>query len=173
MEISRKRVGGKQDHLQPSLLDRLTDDDPFTQQEPRDRRVMSLRRLREAVIRDLTWLLNTDNLSSTQDLSDNPLVATSVINYGLPPLSGNTVSSIDLRAMERLLRDSIINFEPRILKHTLRVRVGMDEGQMNHNALNFDIEGQLWAQPVPLRFLLKTEVDFESGTVTVRDQGGG
>lgn len=38
---------------------------------------------------------------------------------------------------------------------------------MNHNALSFEIEGDLWAQPVPLRLLLQTDVDLESGHVRV------
>ena len=32
----------------------------------------------------------------------------------------------------------------------------------NHNALSFEIEGDLWAQPVPLRLLLQTDLDLES-----------
>ena len=43
----------------------------------------------------------------------------------------------------------------------------MGHGEMNHNALSFEIEGDLWAQPVPLRLLLQTDVDLESGHVRV------
>jgi len=38
---------------------------------------------------------------------------------------------------------------------------------MNHNALSFEIEGDLWAQPMPLRLLLQTDMDLESGHVRV------
>ncbi len=161
----------QQDHLQPSLLDRLCDDEPQAQQESRDRRVMSLRRLREAVLRDLAWLMNTSDLTSAEDLRDYPLVAQSVLNYGLPALAGLTVSSVDLGAIERLLKQSIINFEPRILKNTLKIRVVAADDQMNHNAMSFIIEGDLWAQPIPQRLYLKTEIDLETGSVTVTDQG--
>ena len=47
-----------QERLQPSLLDRLTDDEPGSRSEGRDKRVMSMRQLRAAVLRDLEWLLN-------------------------------------------------------------------------------------------------------------------
>ena len=161
----------QQDRLQPSLLDRLCDDEPQSQQESRDRRVMSLRRLREAVLRDLAWLMNTSDLTSAEDLRDYPLVAQSVLNYGLPALAGHAVSSVDLPAVERLLRQAILNFEPRILKNTLKVRVVAAEDQMNHNAMGFVIEGDLWAQPIPQRLFLKTEIDLETGSVTVTDQG--
>lgn len=166
----------QQDRLQPSLLDRLTDDEPQDKQESRDKRVMSLRKLREAVIRDLAWLLNTSDFTSVEDLTDYPEVAGSVINYGMPALAGSTISSVNIPVIERLLRQAIINFEPRILPKALKVRVVVAQDQMNHNAMSFDIEGELWAQPVPLRLLLKTEIDLETGLVKVEErgaQGGG
>ena len=45
------------ERLQPSLLDRLSDDDREQVVEPRDKRVLSMRDLRKAVLRDLGWLL--------------------------------------------------------------------------------------------------------------------
>ena len=42
---------------------------------------------------------------------------------------------------------------------------------MDHNALTFEIKAELWAQPVPLELLLRTEVDFESGEAHISDQG--
>lgn len=50
------------ERLQPSLLDHLTDDEPAASQETRSPRVLSIQRLRESVLRDLGWLLNTTNL---------------------------------------------------------------------------------------------------------------
>jgi type VI secretion system protein ImpF len=43
---------------------------------------------------------------------------------------------------------------------------------MNHNALSFDVEAELWAQPLPLRLFLRTAVDLETGSVDVTDQSG-
>ncbi|MEJ2426173.1 MAG: type VI secretion system baseplate subunit TssE, partial [Candidatus Thiodiazotropha sp.] len=48
----------KNQHLHPSLLDRLTDDEPEKSKESQDKRVMSMRRVRQSVLRDLSWLLN-------------------------------------------------------------------------------------------------------------------
>jgi type VI secretion system protein ImpF len=133
---------------------------------------MSLRKLREAVIRDLTWLLNTSDFTSVEDLTDYPEVAGSVINYGMPALAGSTVSSVNIPVIERLLKQAIVNFEPRILPKALKVKILVAQDQMNHNAMSFDIEGELWAQPVPLRLLLKTEIDLETGLVKVEGRGG-
>ncbi|HXI57281.1 MAG TPA: type VI secretion system baseplate subunit TssE [Polyangia bacterium] len=162
----------QKERLQPSLLDRLTDDEPTERQESRDKRVLSPARLRECVRRDLTWLLNTTNLASLQNLDEHPEVARSVVNFGMPDLAGHTAGSIDLRAMERLLSKVIFDFEPRLLKSTVKIQLVTDEQKMNHNAMCFDIEAELWAQPLPLRLFLRTEIDLENGGVSVSDLGG-
>lgn len=162
-----------QERLQPSLLDRLTDDNPSQQREARDRRVLTLRQLREGVIRDLAWLLNTSNLDSVEDLDPYPHVKDSVVNYGMPHLAGNTSSGVDVRMIERRMRDAILRFEPRILKKTVRVRLRVSEDKWDHNAMVLEIQGELWAQPVPERLFLKTEVDLETGHISVAEHAGG
>ena len=154
------------ERLQPSLLDRLTDDEPGNLQEGSDKRVLSLSQLKASVLRDLTWLLNTTSLLEADDTLNTP-AGTSVVNYGLPALAGNSASSIDINALETLIHRAIATFEPRILRHTLRVRARVAPGEMNHNALSFEIEGDLWAQPVALPLLLRTDLDLESGHVQV------
>ncbi len=162
-----------QERLQPSLLDRLADDEPDKRQESREQRVLSLRQLRAGVLRDLGWLLNAGNLLSLEVLEDYPQVARSVLNYGLPDLAGQTASSLELGDLERMLRQIIWDFEPRIIRNTLKVRATLDETQMSHNTIVFEIRGELWAQPLPEELYLKTEVDLEAGTVAVYDAMGG
>src|SRR5262245_1288127 len=94
---------GARDTLQPALLDRLTDHDPTRKVESRQERVISRTQLRASVLRDLSWLFNTTNLGSDADLAGYPLVAESTVNYGLAPLSGKLVSSLDLLRLERVL----------------------------------------------------------------------
>lgn len=162
----------QRERLQPSLLDRLTDTEPDKKKESRDKRVLSLRRLREGVIRDLAWLFNSANLASTEDLSEYPDVERSVLNYGLPDLAGKAVSGVDVAELERMLKQIIQDFEPRILANTLNIHVVADDSAMSANALSFDIEGEMWAQPTPLRLFLRTEVDLESGAFAVREHSG-
>jgi type VI secretion system protein ImpF len=161
----------QKERLQPSLLDRLTDHEPEERQESREKRILSPSRLRESVRRDLTWLFNTPNLATVLDLERFPMVADSVVNYGLPSLAGRTTSSVDVPEMERLLRQAIWTFEPRLSKSSIRVRLVADQKLMTHNALAFFIEAELWAQPIPLRLFLKTEIDLEDGTANVVDAG--
>ncbi|MFS0825426.1 type VI secretion system baseplate subunit TssE [Pseudomonas phoenicis] len=154
------------DRLQPSLLDRLTDDDPGNPQEAPDKRVLSLQQLKASVLRDLTWLLNTTALLDADTTLGTPAGA-SVLNYGLPALAGNSASSIDIGLLEQIIHQAIVTYEPRILAHTLRVRAQAAPGEMNANALSFEIEGDLWAQPAALPLLLQTDLDLESGQVRV------
>lgn len=160
-ELSQK------ERLQPSLLDRLTDNEPGEKEESREKRVFSLRQLREMVLRDLTWLLNSGNMSGTVDLEHYPFVAQSVLNYGMQDLSGLTVSNIDRVEIERYFTKIIRNFEPRILPNSLKVEVVVSEEEMGHNAMTLEIKGEMWAQPLPIQLYLKTEIDLESGHVQV------
>src|SRR5215813_2978860 len=88
---------GARDTLQPALLDRLTDHDPMHKVESRQERIISRTQLRASVLRDLSSLFNTTNLSGEVDLTAHPLVAESTLNYGLAPLSGKLVSSVHRR----------------------------------------------------------------------------
>lgn len=159
-----------QERLQPSLLDRLTDTDRQNQTESRERRVLSLQRLKAAVLRDLGWLMNTGHYETLESLDAYPFVRNSVINYGMPDLSGTSVASMEEARLEKIVRDIIAKYEPRINGRTLKVSVAIDHDRMNRNAVTFEIEGELWAQPAPLALYLKTEVDIETGDVDVRER---
>jgi type VI secretion system protein ImpF len=157
------------DRLQPALLDRLTDHAPHSKVEADDARVMSKAQIREAVLRDLSWLLN-----AVQPLGRiaerHSQAADSVLNFGLPPMSGQLASKVDVNVLERTIRDAIVRFEPRVIEGTLEVRaLGASSVLDTHNVIEFDIRGHLWAQPVPLEMLLRTEVDLEGGQVEVKD----
>jgi type VI secretion system protein ImpF len=156
-----------QERLQPSLLDRLTDLEPDKKTETRDRRVLSFRRLKESVLRDLAWLLNTGHLQTVQPLDAYPAVAGSVLNYGVPDFSGLIAAGMDAAVLEKAVHRAIVSFEPRIAPKSLRVSVVMASEAMNRNAMTFKIEGELWAEPTPMALYLRTELDLESGDVTV------
>ena len=161
-----------QERLQPALLDRLTDDEPLKTQEPREQRVMSKSRLRQAVLRDLAWLLNANRLEGQADFRAAPLARRSVINFGLPAFSGRAASALEPIDLERAIVAAIRDFEPRIGPQTLEVRALMSENQHErHNVVGVEIHGQLWSQPVPLEMLVRTEIDLETGEVEIADLG--
>jgi type VI secretion system protein ImpF len=159
-----------QERLQPALLDRLTDDEPGEKLEPRERRVMSKGRLRQAVMRDLAWLFNATRLESGTSLAHVPHARRSVVNFGLPALSGKAATSFDAAELERCIRQSILDFEPRIRPATLQVKALVHRSSIDHhNVIGVEIRGELWAQPVPLELLMRTEIDLETGKVEIAD----
>jgi type VI secretion system protein ImpF len=131
--------------------------------------VGSLREIRACVKRDLDWLLNASQYVPQEELNDYPQVAASVLNYGMPDFAGKTVSGLDPQQIEHLLKRVILDFEPRIISRTLSVRVMPDRTLFDHNALVFEIEGELWAEPQPLHLHLRTEFELEDGNVAVYD----
>lgn len=159
-----------QERLQPALLDRLTDEEPDKKLEPREHRVLSKARLRQAVLRDLAWLFNTTKLESAATMARFPHARRSVLNFGLPALSGQTASSIEVQDLERDLRQAIVDYEPRILPDTLQVKALVEISALDHhNVIGIEISGQLWAQPVPIELLIRTEIDLETGKVQIAD----
>lgn len=157
------------ERLQPSLLDRLTDLKPAESKESSSHQSMSQTQFKEAVIRDLGWLLNTVALDVCEDLSKFPEVQRSVINFGLPDMSGHTSSNVDARVMETAIRKAVQLFEPRIIRNSLKVRVHSDPDAMSHNSLIFEIAGSVFGQPSPFQVVLKSELDLECGEFQLKE----
>lgn len=161
-----------QERLQPSLLDRLVDHAPGEQREGDDKRTLTRQALRQAVLRDLGWLFNATGQGI--DEKRHPHAARSVLNYGLPMLSGQFTSSVQRVSMEQALKNAILHFEPRILPRTLEVELVMEGSAMeSHNRIGLQIRGMLWAQPVPLEFLMRSRVDLEEGRIEIVEGGSG
>jgi type VI secretion system protein ImpF len=159
-----------QERLQPALLDRLTDDEPDRKQEPPEARVINAARLRAGVLRDFRWLLNAVRPSDREIRPGHASANESVLFFGLPPMTGNTSSTLDIVTLRESIREAILRFEPRVLPDTLEVEVIGSPGHLEqHNVIGVEIRGRLWAQPVPLEILLRTEVDLESGTCEIRE----
>jgi len=161
-----------QERLQPALLDRLTDDAPDRKQEPPEARVITASRLRAGVLRDLSWLLNTVRPRDSELPLGHDHAAEGVLWYGLPSMTGETLSTFDAVTLKQSIRDAILRFEPRVLKDSLEVDVYGSPGRLeSHNVVGLEIRGQLWAQPVPLEILLRTEINLEDGTCEIREAG--
>jgi type VI secretion system protein ImpF len=148
------------DRLQPCLLDRLTDDDPDKREENRNQRIISLQRYKAGVLRDLDWLFNAfghspDERAGDLTLADYEEVCRSVVNFGIRQLYGRLAP--DVEEIERQLFDALTFFEPRINRHTLKVKA-----RIERHLLSFDITGELWVYPIPERLFIRTELDLES-----------
>ncbi|MPW21299.1 type VI secretion system baseplate subunit TssE [Paraburkholderia sp. CNPSo 3157] len=172
--VSAFRQGrrGARDRLQPALLDRLTDAAPHERAEAPPAQWIDERKLRAAVLRDLGWLFNCANLQDAIDGAAYPEAANSVINYGMRALAGMHMSGIDLAGLEAWVREAIVRFEPRFLPGSIDVRCVTDPRAMHHqNRLTLEIHATLWSVPYPLEILLLSDLDLESGVVSLRECG--
>ncbi len=158
------------ERLQPSLLDRLTDDEPGQEVEARERRVMSMRSLREGVLRDLAWLLNTTNLLSVTGGQRLPHLANSVLNYGMPDMSGASLAGMNTGDLERAIRQAIWDFEPRLIRSSVQVKAMPTSNSITK--LTFEIEADMWAQPYPERLYIKTELDLDQAHISLSESTG-
>jgi len=152
--------------IQPCLLDRLTDENPESKKESRSERIVSVRRYREGVMRDLVWLLNARTHTAGEEFNGFPEVARSVLNFGARDLCGVVLSGLDLRELEHDLAEAIRRFEPRINPRTLEVKA-VTGAKGTANGIAVEVRGELWAHPIPEQLYLRTEIDLDTGTFTV------
>jgi type VI secretion system protein ImpF len=129
----------------PSILDRLIDNDPRSSQDPPPSRSASVADLKQAVRRDLEWLLNTRH-SPNEVPHDLDEVNKSLAVYGLPDTTG--IAADDANEQKRLIKaveNAIRTFEPRFidLKVTLLPITNVER------ELKFRIEANLDVEPAP------------------------
>jgi type VI secretion system protein ImpF len=161
------------DRLQPCLLDRLTDDEPEVNREGRDKRIVSLRRYKNAVLRDLEMILNSKRHPLDDNIYEFNEVAQSVLNFGILDICGASVLNVKASEIEAHVKEAIICFEPRISQRTLSVHMISPLDSEYIRSISFEIEAELWAQPLPDRLFVKTEVDLETGHYNLKGELNG
>ncbi len=184
------RESPRYEKLKPSLLDRLTDEDPGVPEESRNQRVISPTRYLESVLRDLRWLLNTrthlpdtpvvekpfrsarqhkprENEVDETVLADFPEASRSVLGYGIPDLSGVLTVNLVMPELSKVLEEAIRVFEPRVNPHTLQVRPLAEPAEKPEGApfaaIGFEIQADVFMDPIPEHLHLKTTIDLETG----------
>jgi type VI secretion system protein ImpF len=151
--------------IQLSVLDRLIDFEPQATSEPLASRSKSLRQLKQALKRDLEWLLNTRRTFSVpEELSD---LADSLLAYGLPDFSTMSVrSSEDQNDLVHALETTLKRFEPRLED----VVITLAASSPLERALRFRIDGRLKVDPVPEPVTFDTMLVLGSGNFAVKGE---
>ena len=151
----------------PSVLDRLLDLDPQESREVPKSRSTSLHELKQAVRRDLEWLLNTR--CHTEELVDDLSEAKrSVAFYGLPDIVGfNAKNNLEQQRLTKALETAIRNFEPRFLN----LKVSMDPVDNVDRHLKFRIEASLDVDPTPEPIVFDTVLEMGSGEFSISGSG--
>lgn len=145
------------------LLDRITDRDPRNSQEAMLTRAQSVRLLKEALRRDLEWLLNTRRIleESTDPKAE---LTRSLYNYGLPDVTHFSLSSSrDQHKLTWLLEATVVAFEPRLKG----ARVYMEAAAEGSRQLRFRVDGLLDMDPAPERVTFDTTLDLTSQSYDV------
>ena len=153
--------------VQRSVLDRLIDTSPDASTEPPITRAQSVRELRDAVRRDLEWLLNTRRTIEPAPEGWTELPR-SLYHYGLPDVTSLSARSTSARDwLRRQIEEAITMFEPRLSR--VRVKVGTSE-ETGARELRFTIEALLLMDPSPEQVRFDTVLEVTSATFAV--QGG-
>ncbi len=127
-------------------------------------RSQSLRYFKEALKRDLEWLLNTRQ-PPIPELVDYPLAKASVINFGLPDITSLGLSSAsDHGRLRKAIETCLRNFEPRLMD----VRVTLEGSDTADRRLRFHIEGNMKLDPAPEEISFDTVLELSSGEYKVK-----
>jgi type VI secretion system protein ImpF len=127
-------------------------------------RSQSLRYYKEALKRDLEWLLNTRQ-PPIPELVEYPLAKASVINFGLPDITSLGLSSAsDHGRLRKAIEVCLRNFEPRLMD----VRVILEGSDMTDRRLRFHIEGNMKLDPAPEEISFDTVLELSSGEYKVK-----
>ena len=155
---------GQDQLIVPSILDRLVDDEPDGGQEAPRNRFQNLRDLKASVLRDLQNLLNTRCHHESWPPGIDQL-ETSVVNYGLPDLSGENFSDTKRRdSFAQLMERVIRRFEPRFLEVKVTFIASPDR---TDRTVRFRIDAKLKADPVPEQMIFDSAVEPSTGTFEV------
>jgi len=153
--------------VQPSLLDRLTDEALRDSVDHTTTREASARAFRNSVQRDVEWLLNTRRtIVATTSL--HPELQHSVHQFGLPDSSGLSFSNIEGRKqLTDDITDTLRRFEPRLMN----VVVNLTEADMvKAPQVRFSITATLRMDPSPEQIVFDTVLEIASGTFDVADK---
>jgi type VI secretion system protein ImpF len=149
-----------------SVLDRLIDYEPEASREVDLSRPKSLRQLKDAVRRDLEWLLNTRQASG-ELVPDLKEVNNSLAAFGLPEFTDLSPDKPDdQREMRRQIEDTIRFFEPRLDA----VVVTFQPSASSERLMHFRIDAHLKVDPEPEPITFDTVVQPGSGQYLVREE---
>lgn len=124
--------------------------------------------LRQAVRRDLEWLLNTRRVLGPE-YDELEEVRASHLAFGLPDLSPySRASGFDSREICALIEKAIATFEPRLVKGTVKVEF-VQSDRVDDFSMHFRIQGMLHVEPITEPVAFDTSLDPHNGTLRVED----
>lgn len=148
-----------------SVLDRLIDED-LRIPDKQLTRSESLRKLRDAVRRDLEWLLNTRH--PVIIAPPNSQLRRSLYMYGVPDVTSLSAKNIgDREQLLQAMQATIEHFEPRIANPKVMLAPEQEE---KIPVLRFVIDGLLRVDPSPEQVSFGAIVELASGECKVQSE---
>ncbi|MFP5230381.1 MAG: type VI secretion system baseplate subunit TssE [Acidobacteriota bacterium] len=142
-----------------SVLDRL-----MTVEDWPQNRAQSIRYFKDALRRDLEWLLNTRR-SPIPEVESYPGIKGTIIDYGLPDISSLGLSSAADHRLLRLAMEACVRaYEPRLMN----ARVTLEDADKVDRRLRFHIEATMKMDPAPEEITFDTVLEIASGEYKVK-----
>lgn len=143
-----------------SVLDRLIDKQPENRFETAASRPESIRQFKNAVRRDLEWLLNTRAIVGLAE-EKGDRVKKSVYGYGLPDLSLLSMATAsDRNRLINEVKETIKRFEKRLDKVQLTIVQKPDQARKD---VHLRIDAVLRMDPVIEPVFFDTVIELKSG----------
>jgi type VI secretion system protein ImpF len=156
--------------LIPSVLDRLIDNEPDVRREAPKSRNQVLRDLKQSVRRDLENLLNT-RLRCVPWSPDMKFLKKSLVNYGLPDLTGSSPASPKEREDFRRTIESVVKqYETRLRKLNVKLT---DSPSSIDRTIRFHIDAVLQAEPTPEPISFDSTLRLVDGSFEVKGESNG
>jgi type VI secretion system protein ImpF len=152
--------------VQPSVVDRLFDDQPGLAGDPQLTREESERRFRASVRRDVEWLLNTRRtMMPAPDWC--PEARQSVYEYGLVDTTGIAVgTAAGRKTLLTTIQNTIERFEPRLTNTVVRL---VDAANDTALQIHFVVSATLLMDPSPEQVVFDTVLEVGRGEYEVLD----
>jgi type VI secretion system protein ImpF len=169
----------------PALLDRLLDCGPFgapgrhqtdsrwQEDWARNRSNLgsSLRDICRLMSKDLQLLLSSRARAPDDIVYDYPLVAKSVVNFGIRIPVGQNITPKLASEIEESIAGAIRTFEPRVMPETLTVSYDPDREFQVESGIPVDIRCDIFPLPLPESLVIHTIIKPDAGTCNIQEEG--
>ena len=124
--------------------------------------------LRRELAQDLTILMNTVNLDSSEELGDFDHVRKSILNFGLPDIVHRSLDEGSVDDITDEIETALTSYEPRLVANTIHVSRDYEAGTDGADLkLRFMVRAEMFCDPlnVPVEFI--ADVELDTGKISV------
>lgn len=133
--------------------------------DSRRARLAALQELAGDIHDNLSLLIATRQSIPASQLKQWPAAANSVVNFGIPDITGSTTETHQLDALARLVRGRILVFEPRLHPQSLIVRCSSADAP---DRIRVDVEGSFGPADLLQSFAMTAEIKLDGESISTR-----